>query len=68
MTPFKIPHHWTPEQAYVVYEFIDRLREQILVHYEHEMVEFFKHEYEIEFVTESKADKDVENDKEDLPF
>ena len=63
MTPFKIPHHWTPEQAYVVYEFIDKLREQILVHYEHEMVEFLKQEHGVEFKTESMI-----NDEEEIPF
>ena len=64
MTPLKIPHHWTSEQAFVVFDLIDRLRDQILVHYEHEIVGFLKQEHDVEFKTQSG----MEDDNEDLPF
>lgn len=32
-TPFNIPAHWTDEEALVVFEFIDEVREQIWNHY-----------------------------------
>ena len=31
--PFNIPDHWTDEEALVVFEFIDEIREQIWDHY-----------------------------------
>ena len=31
--PFGIPDYWTDEEALVVFEFIDEIREQILDHY-----------------------------------
>ena len=31
--PFGIPDYWTDEQALVVFDFIDEIREQILDHY-----------------------------------
>ena len=31
--PFNIPDHWTDEEALVVFEFIDGIKEQIWNHY-----------------------------------
>ena len=63
-TPIKIPHYWTAEQAYIVFELVDTLRDEILKHYEHEMVEYQKKELCVEFEADSKAD----NNNEELPF
>ena len=63
-TPIKIPHYWTAEQAYIVFELVDMLRDEILKHYEHKIVEYLKEDQCVEF----KTDSTVDNNNEELPF
>ena len=64
MKNIKIPHYWSPEQAVAVFEFIDKLREQILIHHELEIIEYLKEEQGVEF----KADPSIDSENEELPF
>jgi len=39
MTEMKIPEYWTPEQATAVFEFVEELREAILIRYQLQIME-----------------------------
>ena len=42
MTDITIPSYWTPEQAAAVFEFVENIRDEILAHYEVQIVEYLK--------------------------
>ena len=42
MTDITIPSYWTPEQATAVFEFVESIRDEILAHYEVQIVEYLK--------------------------
>lgn len=44
MTDIKIPDDWTPEQATAVFEFIDDLRESIVIQYQLQIMEQLRSE------------------------
>ncbi len=60
MSNFKIPDYWTSEQAMAVFEFIDEIRDEILVHYQLQIAEQMKEErcYDLE-CSEAFEDKDI---------
>ncbi len=39
MIPFNIPDDWSPEQALVIYELLDALKEHVWQHYELQLIE-----------------------------
>ena len=39
MTEIKLPDYWTPEQATAVFEFIDEVREAIIIQYRLQIME-----------------------------
>ncbi len=45
MSDFKIPDYWTSEQATAVFEFIDEIRDKILIHYRLQIAEQMKEEH-----------------------
>jgi len=59
-----IPDYWTPEQATAVFEFVDDIREQILIQYRLQIMEYLRDERCIDF----NPSPDVSIDEEDLPF
>jgi hypothetical protein len=58
----KIPDYWTAEQATAVFEFVDEIREEILIRYRLQIMEYLREERCIDLST------DVSIDEEDLPF
>ncbi len=44
MTEIKIPDYWTPEQATAVFEFIDEVREAIIIQYRLQIMEQLRSE------------------------
>ena len=64
MTNMNIPDYWTPEQATAVFEFVDDIREQILIQYRLQIMEYLRDERCIDF----NPSPDVSIDEEDLPF
>ena len=64
MTDMKIPDYWTPEQATAVFEFVDDIREQILIQYRLKIMEYLRDER----CTDFNPSPDVSIDEEDLPF
>ena len=60
MSDFKIPDYWTSEQAMAVFEFIDEIRDEILVHYQLQIARQMKEErcYDLERCEEFE-DKDI---------
>jgi hypothetical protein len=42
---FEIPDYWTPEQVLAVFEFIDDLRERILLRYEEQIRDVLRDEW-----------------------
>jgi hypothetical protein len=42
---FKIPAHWTPEQALAVFELLDDLRDQIGTHYNVQLFEISRQQH-----------------------
>lgn len=59
-----IPDYWTPEQATAVFEFIDEIREEILIHYQLQIMEYLRDERCIDV----ELSPDINIDEEDLPF
>jgi hypothetical protein len=59
---FDIPAWWTPEQALVVFDLLDHLRQQIWNHYQGQIRELLPEHY-----GHNAADK-TESDPDDLPF
>lgn len=64
MTEMKIPDYWTAEQATAVFEFVDDIREQILIQYRLQIMEYLRDERCHDF----NPSTDVSIDEEDLPF
>ena len=64
MTEIKIPDYWTAEQATAVFEFVDDVREEILVQYRLQIMEYLREERCVDF----NPSPDVDVDEEDLPF
>jgi hypothetical protein len=64
MTEMKIPDYWTAEQATAVFEFIDDIREEILIQYRLQIMEYLRDERCVDF----NVPDDVSIDEEDLPF
>jgi len=62
MKNIKLPDYWTPEQATAVFEFIDEIREVILIQYRLKLME----QMQLERCTESESDEDI--DKREVPF
>ena len=62
MNETKIPDYWTPEQATAVFEFIDEIREEILIHYRLQIMGYLREER----CTDFNPSQDI--DEEDLPF
>ncbi|TXL07320.1 hypothetical protein BMR07_05120 [Methylococcaceae bacterium CS1] len=62
MKNIKLPDYWTPEQATAVFEFIDEIREAILIQYRLQLME----QMQLERCTEFESTKDIE--KRDIPF
>ena len=44
MTEIKIPDYWTPEQATAVFEFIDEVREAVIIQYRLQIMEQLRSE------------------------
>lgn len=64
MTEMKIPDHWTAEQATAVFEFVDDIRAEILIHYRLQIMEYLHDERCVDF----NPSTDVSINEEDLPF
>jgi len=64
MTDIKIPDYWTPEQATAVFEFVDDIREQVLIQYRLQIMKYLHDER----CTDFNLSPDVGIDEEDLPF
>jgi hypothetical protein len=64
MTEMKRPDYWTAEQATAVFEFIDDIREEILIQYRLQIMEYLRDERCVDF----NVPDDVSIDEEDLPF
>lgn len=64
MTEMNIPDHWTAEQATAVFEFIDEIREEILIQYRLPIMEYLREDRCVDF----NLSPDVDIDEEDLPF
>ena len=62
MKNIKLPDYWTPEQATAVFEFIDEIREAILIQYRLQLME----QMQLERCTEYESDEDIE--KREVPF
>ena len=58
----KIPDYWTAEQATAVFEFVDEIREEILILYQLQIMAYLREERCSDLST------DVSIDEEDLPF
>ena len=63
MADIKIPDYWTPEQAAVVFEFVDDIREAILARYQLEIMEHLRAERCSEYYPDNLPIND-----EDVPF
>ena len=55
MSEYYIPMHWTPEQATAVFEFVEDIREEILAHYQIQIMEYMKEDR----CSEEFEDKDI---------
>ena len=64
MTEMKIPDYWTAEQATAVFEFVDDIREEILIQYRLQIMEYLREERCVDF----NLSTGVDIDEEDLPF
>ena len=64
MTDIKVPDYWTAEQASAVFEFVDDVREEILIQYRLQIMEYLREERCVDF----NPFPDVDIDEEDLPF
>ena len=64
MTKMKIPEHWTAEQATAVFEFVDEIREQIIIQHRLQIMEYLRDER----CTGFNLSEEVSIDEEDLPF
>ncbi len=62
MKNIKLPDYWTPEQATAVFEFIDEIREAILIQYRLQLMEQMR----LDRCTEFEPTEDIE--KRDIPF
>ena len=62
MKNIKLPDYWTPEQATAVFEFIDEIREAILIQYRLQLMEQMR----LERCTEFEPTGNI--DGEDIPF
>lgn len=62
MKNIKLSDYWTPEQATAVFEFIDDIREAILIQYRLQLME----QMQLERCTEFESIEDIE--KRDIPF
>ncbi|MCK5356744.1 MAG: hypothetical protein KAJ63_16625 [Methyloprofundus sp.] len=62
MTEIKIPDYWTPEQATAVFEFIDEVREAIIIRYRLQIME----QLHSERCTETESIELF--DEKDIPF
>jgi len=60
----KIPDYWTAEQATAVFEFVDDIREQILIQYQLQIMEYLREERCVDF----NPSPNVDIDDDDLPF
>ena len=58
-----LPTYWSPEQATAVFEFVDQLRDRILVHYEVQIQEFLRKD---RVTTTPFTHRDI--DENDVPF
>ena len=59
MSEYYIPMHWTPEQAAAVFEFVEDIREEILAHYQVQIMEYMKEDRCYESYSEEFEDKDI---------
>ena len=59
MSGYDIPMHWTPEQATAVFEFVEDIREEILAHYQVQIMEYVKEDRSYESYSEEFEDKDI---------
>ncbi len=59
MSEYYIPVHWTPEQAAAVFEFVEDIREEILAHYQVQIMEYMKDDRCYESCSEEFEDKDI---------
>jgi len=64
VSEIKIPNYWTPEQATAVFEFIDDIREQVLILYRLQIMEYLRDER----CTDFNPSEDIGIDEADLPF
>lgn len=62
MKNIKLPDYWAPEQVTAVFEFIDEIREAILIYYRLQLME----QMQLERYTEFESDEDIE--KRAVPF
>lgn len=60
MTDIKLPDYWTPEQATAVFEFIDDVREAIIIR------------YQLQIMAQQRSERCTESiepfDEKDIPF
>jgi hypothetical protein len=59
MTDHYIPMHWTPEQAAAVFEFLDEIRDEILAHYQVQIMEYMKEDRCYDPQYEEFEDRDI---------
>jgi hypothetical protein len=59
MTDSKIPAYWTPEQAAAVFEFVEDIRDEILAHYQIQIMEYMKEDRRYAPCSEVFEDKDI---------
>jgi len=64
VSEIKIPNYWTAEQATAVFEFVDDIREQVLIQYRLQIMEYLHDER----CTDFNPSEDIGIDEEDLPF
>ena len=61
-TPFDIPDHWTDEEALVVFEFIDKIRDQIWDHYSLQIQAAVRLTRQTHTVMQGQGDNDGQTD------
>ncbi len=59
MSEYYIPMHWTPEQAAAVFEFVEDIRDEILAHYQVQIMEYMKEDRCYDPCSEVFEDKDI---------
>jgi len=66
---FKIPAHWTDEEALIVFEFIDDIRDQIWWHYGPQIQSAARLTRRVRMTMEDRSDNNGQTDLfDEIPF